>query len=108
MAMTCNGTYPANHPLAIALAALVQAVKAEQDVTLDWVRTVAEEVGVAFGSVTFDEAAALVGLLYSPTWDVYVSPQTWADVELSGSHVRRDPTVMAIALWHLGRGRLPN
>ena len=68
-------TYPAAHPVAIALAGMARAMRSGADL-LDSLAHQAERAGVKFGSEPFDDAAELAGLPYCRPLDLYVDRQT--------------------------------
>lgn len=101
--MNSPGHYAAGHPVSLALRVLVASGTQDRPISIELVAEVAEAQNVPFGSDDFDLAAAMVGLPYSPSWDLYMDPASWAEAELPRPHVRVDPAVMAEALDHLGQ-----
>lgn len=68
-------TYPADHPVAIALAGMAHAARLGCDL-LDALAQQAERVGVRAYSDYFDDAARLAGLPYCRSLDLYVDRAT--------------------------------
>lgn len=68
-------TYPARHPVAVALSGMALALRTGTDL-LDALADRAGSVGVAPYSDDFDEAAALAGVPYCRALDLYVDRAT--------------------------------
>jgi len=78
--------YPADHPVALALRAMFSALETERGLLEALVDT-AERVGVPFGSKRFDEAAAMAGIPYSRSLDLYLDRQTQREADALPFHL---------------------
>ena len=78
--------YPADHPVALALRAMFSALETERSL-LEALADTAERVGVPFGSERFDAAAAMAGIPYSRSLDLYLDRQTQREAEALPFHL---------------------
>lgn len=78
--------YPADHPVALALRAMFSAMSTGNNL-LDTLADTAERLGVPFGSERFDEAAAMAGIPYSRSLDLYLDRQTQREAEALPFHL---------------------
>ena len=72
--------YPARHPVALALRALLTTLDTRGDL-LEVLVATAERAGVMPFSDEFDQVAAIAGIPYSRAWDAYLDRKTWALAE---------------------------
>lgn len=89
-----EAVYAPHHPVALALSALISATQNGRSVFLADLEEVALHRGVMIGGPSFDHAAAMAGLPYSPSMDAYIDADTWAAVELPVPHWRVPPEVV--------------
>lgn len=80
MATTKLPIYPADHPVALALRAMFSALASGGDL-LDALAATAERANVPFGSEPFDEAAAMAGIPYCRSLDLYLDRQTQREAD---------------------------
>lgn len=78
--------YPPNHPMVMALCAICSAVTTDREL-IDALADTAERVGVPFGSERFDEAAAMAGIPYCRSLDLYLDRQTQREAEALPFHL---------------------
>lgn len=78
--------YPPNHPMVMALHAICSAVTSDREL-IDALADTAKRVGVPFGSEHFDEAAAMAGIPYSRSLDLYLDRQTQREAEALPFHL---------------------
>ena len=86
MAATKLPVYPADHPVALALCAMFSALATGREL-IDTLADTAERVGVPFGSERFDEAAAMAGIPYCRSLDLYLDRQTQREAEALPFHL---------------------
>jgi hypothetical protein len=80
MATTKLPVYPADHPVALALRAMLGAMCSGGKL-LDALADAAERAGVPYGSEPFDEAAATAGIPYCRSLDLYLDWQTQREAD---------------------------
>lgn len=78
--------YPPDHPVALALHAMF-SVLATGDNLLETLADTAERAGVPFGSERFDEAAAMAGVPYCRSLDLYLDRQTQREADSLPLHL---------------------
>ncbi|MPS28825.1 MAG: hypothetical protein E2576_11980 [Alcaligenaceae bacterium] len=78
--------YPADHPVALALCAMFSSLDTGREL-IETLADTAERVGVPFGSERFDEAAAMAGIPYCRSLDLYLDRQTQREAEALPFHL---------------------
>ncbi len=86
MATTKLPVYPADHPVALALCAMFSSLNTGREL-IETLADTAERVGVPFGSERFDEAAAIAGIPYCRSLDLYLDRQTQREAEALPFHL---------------------
>lgn len=78
--------YPADHPVALALRAMLSSLDTGREL-IETLADTAQRVGVPFGSERFDEAAAMAGVPYCRSLDLYLDRQTQREAEALPFHL---------------------
>lgn len=86
MATTKLPVYPPDHPVALALCAMFSSLDTGREL-IETLADTAERVGVPFGSERFDEAAAMAGIPYCRSLDLYLDRQTQREAEALPFHL---------------------
>jgi hypothetical protein len=80
MAATKLPAYPADHPVTLALLAMCSVLATGSNL-LETLAATAERADVPFGSERFDEAAAMAGIPYCRSLDLYLDRKTQREAD---------------------------